>query len=156
MHAFRRIPMVRRSSILLAAAAAALAFPLGALAVHQFSDVPTAASYHDDVEALVAAGITTGCGDGKYCPADPVTRAQMAQFLNRLGSLDGNTPPSVDAATIADLTGRIGALNGRARSIHLAAHLETTALLNDTQVADYNRLRGYTAPAAGAAGHSGH
>lgn len=51
----------------------------------------------------------------------------------------------VDAATIADLTGRIGALNGRVRTIHLAAHLDTTALLSDVQVRDYNRLRGYTA-----------
>ena len=62
----------------------------------------------------------------------------------------------IDAATIEDLTARIGALNGRARSIHLAAHLETTALLNDAQVANYNRLRGYTAAAAGAAGHTRH
>lgn len=62
----------------------------------------------------------------------------------------------IDAATIADLTGRIGALNGRARSIHLAAHLETTALLTETQVADYNRLRGYTAAPAGGGGHTGH
>ena len=63
----------------------------------------------------------------------------------------------VDAATIADLTGRIGALNGRARSIHLAAHLETTALLHDTQVAAYNRLRGSSAPAphAAASRHAG-
>jgi hypothetical protein len=78
-------------------AIAALAFPLGVLANHQFSDVPTGASYHDDVEALVAAGVTTGCGGGEYCPTDAVTRGQMAQFLNRLGNLDGNTAPSVDA-----------------------------------------------------------
>jgi hypothetical protein len=81
-------------------AVAALAFPLGVLANHQFSDVPAAASYHDDVEALVNAGVTTGCGGGKYCPNDFVTRAQMAQFLNRLGSLDGGSDPSVDADTV--------------------------------------------------------
>ena len=92
-----RVPHVRRSTAILVLAVAALAFPLGVLATHQFSDVPTGASYHDDVEALVDHGITSGCGGGQYCPSDPVTRGNMAQFLNRLGNLDGNTAPSVDA-----------------------------------------------------------
>jgi len=75
----------------------ALMIPAGVvLANHQFSDVPTGSSIHDDVEALVEAGVTSGCGGGKYCPADAVTRGQMAQFLNRLGALDGQTP-SVNA-----------------------------------------------------------
>ena len=92
-----RFPRLRRSTLVLVVAIAALAFPLGVLANHQFSDVPTGASYHDDVEALVNAGVTTGCGGGEYCPTDSVTRGQMAQFLNRLGNLDGNSAPSVDA-----------------------------------------------------------
>jgi hypothetical protein len=33
------------------------------------------------VEALVAAGITAGCGGGNFCPDAPVTRGQMAVFL---------------------------------------------------------------------------
>ena len=100
-----RAPRVRRSTIALILTVAALAFPLGVLANHQFSDVPTAASYHDDVEALVNAGITTGCGGGNYCPSQAVTRGQMAQFLNRLGSLDGDTDPSVNAATAQSTDG---------------------------------------------------
>jgi hypothetical protein len=35
------------------------------------------------VEALAAAGISAGCGGGKYCPDDPVTRGQLAVFLAR-------------------------------------------------------------------------
>ena len=35
------------------------------------------------IEALTAAGITTGFPDGTYRPFDPVTRAQMAAFLAR-------------------------------------------------------------------------
>lgn len=35
------------------------------------------------IEAIAAAGITTGCGDGRFCPDDPVTRGQMAAFLRR-------------------------------------------------------------------------
>ena len=71
----------------------ALVVPAGVvLANHQFSDVPTGSSIHDDVEAIADAGVTTGCGDGKYCPSNPVTRGQMAQFMNRLGALDGQDP----------------------------------------------------------------
>ena len=33
------------------------------------------------IEALVAAGVTAGCGGGNYCPDNPLTRRQMAVFL---------------------------------------------------------------------------
>lgn len=100
-----RTPRVRRPTLVMIVAIALLAFPLGAIAVHQFNDVPTGASYHDDVEALVNAGVTTGCGNNNYCPTQAVTRAQMAQFLNRLGSLDGDSDPSVNAATAESVDG---------------------------------------------------
>jgi len=35
------------------------------------------------IEQLAAEGITGGCGEGYYCPGNPVTRAQMAVFLIR-------------------------------------------------------------------------
>lgn len=35
------------------------------------------------VESLVAAGITTGCDEQRYCPAAPLTRGQAASFLAR-------------------------------------------------------------------------
>lgn len=34
-----------------------------------------------DIDALAAAGITDGCAPGRFCPDDPVTRAQVATFL---------------------------------------------------------------------------
>jgi hypothetical protein len=40
---------------------------------------------------------------------------------------------------------RIAALHGELRTIHLAAHLATRALLSDLQIARYNEIRGYTA-----------
>ncbi len=46
-----------------------------------FTDVPAdywAAAW---IEQLAAEGITGGCGGGKFCPAAPVSRAQMAVFL---------------------------------------------------------------------------
>ncbi|BAO45540.1 carboxypeptidase regulatory-like domain-containing protein [Thiolapillus brandeum] len=35
------------------------------------------------IEELATEGITSGCGGGNYCPADPVTRGQMAVFIQR-------------------------------------------------------------------------
>ena len=41
-------------------------------------------TYHEaDINRLAAAGITTGCGGGQYCPFGSVTREQMAAFLHR-------------------------------------------------------------------------
>ena len=86
--------------ILLVSAAmlgAAVAFPLGVIASHQFTDVPTSSTYHADIDAIRDAGITSGCAPGKYCPKDFVTREQMAAFLNRLGALQAGKTPVVNA-----------------------------------------------------------
>jgi hypothetical protein len=49
------------------------------------------------IEQLAAEGITGGCGGGDYCPDAPVTRAQMAVFMDRSFVLDALPPaePSV-------------------------------------------------------------
>ncbi len=47
-----------------------------------FSDVPLGDARNKFVEALYAAGITAGCGGGKFCPDSPLTRGQMAVFLS--------------------------------------------------------------------------
>lgn len=49
----------------------------------------------------------------------------------------------IDEQVLSDLTGRIGALSGRLRAVHLLAHLDVTALLSEEQVERYDRLRGY-------------
>jgi hypothetical protein len=46
-----------------------------------FPDVPPSDFGFQYVEALVASGITGGCGSGLYCPNSPVTRRQMAIFI---------------------------------------------------------------------------
>jgi hypothetical protein len=48
-----------------------------------FGDVQPGDFGYQQIEALVASGITGGCGSGNYCPNDTVTRAQMAIFLAR-------------------------------------------------------------------------
>ena len=40
-------------------------------------------TFEDDINRLRQAGITTGCGTDMFCPDLPVTRGQMATFLNR-------------------------------------------------------------------------
>jgi hypothetical protein len=46
-----------------------------------FSDVPATNPFCRWIEELARRGVVTGCGGGKYCPADPVTREQMGVFI---------------------------------------------------------------------------
>jgi len=48
-----------------------------------FNDVPVSDPAFQYVEALVASGITAGCGNGGYCPDATLTRRQMAIFLSK-------------------------------------------------------------------------
>ena len=90
----------RRLVLVTAVVTMLIAFPMGALAVATFSDVPEGSNYYNDIEALAASGVTTGCGGGKYCPKDFVTREQMAAFMNRLGALQSGKTPVVNAAEL--------------------------------------------------------
>ena len=47
-----------------------------------FSDIG-ASKFYNDIIWLAESGITSGCGDGKFCPDGRVTRGQMASFLVR-------------------------------------------------------------------------
>jgi len=64
------------------AAFLARALDLPAADSYGFSDT-TGNPFQADIDSLASSGITTGCGNGKYCPDDSVTRAQMAAFLVR-------------------------------------------------------------------------
>jgi hypothetical protein len=47
----------------------------------RFTDVPTDHPFCGYIERIADDGIAVGCGGGKYCVDDPITRAQMAVFL---------------------------------------------------------------------------
>ena len=47
----------------------------------------------------------------------------------------------------------IGEIQGRLRAVHLAAHLETRAILSPEQVQRYNKLRGYDGTSGSDHGH---
>jgi hypothetical protein len=50
-----------------------------------FADVPASSPFCRWIEELARRGITAGCGGSppSYCPASPVTRGQMAVFVDR-------------------------------------------------------------------------
>jgi hypothetical protein len=69
-----------------------------------FADVPQAYLYHGAVEKIVRAGITTGCGGGKYCPNDAVTRDAMAVFILRGEHGSAYNPPAATGTVFSDVT----------------------------------------------------
>ena len=119
-----------------------------------FTDIDPDSVHAPSIEALHAAGITTGCARQplQYCPNRPVTRAQMATFLTRALNLetppqpagfadvdpDGVHAPSIEALYAAGIT--VGCGDGTnfcpdravtraqmAAFLHRARHLIATA-----------------------------
>ena len=77
----------RRWKVLGAVAVLGLvAAPAAVWANDRFPDVPTDLTGHEEINKIDDAGIVRGCGNaGNYCPDNPITRKQMAQFLSRAG-----------------------------------------------------------------------
>ena len=73
--------------------------------------------HENDINALAAAGVTGGCGPGRYCPNASVTRAEMASFLVRAFGLPSSAADQftddetsiheadINALAAADITG---------------------------------------------------
>jgi hypothetical protein len=59
-------------------------------------------AFSDDVAALAAAGVTSGCTDQLFCPDDPVTRETMAAFLHR--TFADLIPQHLEASSFRDLS----------------------------------------------------
>ena len=64
-----------------------------------FSDLPAYFWATDWIEQLAVDGITDGCGGGKYCPYNNVTRAEMAKFLLSAKYYNGYKPPNAGTST---------------------------------------------------------
>jgi len=58
----------------------------------QFNDVPSSHPFYLEISKISARGLSVGCGYGNFCPDGPVTREQMAIFIER--ALGAFTPPS--------------------------------------------------------------
>jgi hypothetical protein len=62
-------------------------------AIGLFLDVPVEDPFAPWIEKIYDLGVTAGCGGDNYCPASPVTRAQMAVFLLKTREGATYTPP---------------------------------------------------------------
>lgn len=83
------------------------AFDLPATSTDFFTDDET--SVHEGaINRVAAAGITTGCSAGKFCPKNPITRGQMATFLDRALDLPAT---STDFFTDDESSAHEGAIN---------------------------------------------
>jgi len=51
--------------------------------VYRYDDVPSSHWAFWAIDAVSYAGITSGCGEGKFCPDAKVTRAELAVMLSR-------------------------------------------------------------------------
>ena len=74
------------------------AFDLPAAPRADFEDVAEGSTHAAHIDALAASGVTAGCGERRYCPAQNTTRAQMATFLNAARSLEPE--PEVEPAVV--------------------------------------------------------
>jgi hypothetical protein len=80
-----RLPKLRSTRRLMVAMVITglVAAPGLVLASDLFADVPNTSAFHAPIGAIARAGVTTGCGDGLYCPTSNVSREQMAAFMHR-------------------------------------------------------------------------
>jgi glucose/arabinose dehydrogenase len=70
----------------------------------RFLDVPAAYWAEGAVEAIAAAGITSGCGNRRFCPEAPVTRAQLAPLVLKAARGASFSPPPATGAVFADVS----------------------------------------------------
>ncbi len=66
---------------------------------------------------------------------------QLVELERRLDSAFRDQ--TITPTALTALTGRIGEVESRLRSVHLSAHVPTREILSDEQTARYNELRGY-------------
>lgn len=65
-----------------------------------FTDVPSNSAFFPFVQKMAQLGITSGCGNGDYCPSESLTRGQMAVFIVT-GLLDQSLPLTTPLITEA-------------------------------------------------------
>ena len=61
--------------------------------------------HEDSIEQIARWGVTTGCGDNRFCPSRTVNRAQMAAFLYRAVTHLHGAPAQSGEARLSDVAG---------------------------------------------------
>jgi len=114
----------------------------------RFSD-DDASIFEADISRIAAAGFTSGCGDGKYCPEDQMLRKHMAVFL---GKALGLTPKDVPAPPerLASFTTYYNACtNCRVTNIQLIGDTVDDAIVQPGEVFSINGYVGQRTEAKG-------
>jgi len=98
-------------------------FPISQVAPGPFADVSATHRFATEIGWLADSGITSGCGDSRFCPGESVTRAQMASFLVRALDLpagaadwftdDGGSTHESAINALAEAGVTLGCGNGR-------------------------------------------
>ncbi|MDQ3146930.1 MAG: S-layer homology domain-containing protein [Actinomycetota bacterium] len=137
-----RLTTRRRKALAALAAVGLVAGPTAVWATDTFVDVPTNDAAHEDIDKIYNAGVARGCGpdaDNTYCPDNPVTRRQMAQFLSRTGGVAeyvSNEAPGApfnmtpgQRAVLLTLSGFLtpGRLGGGQQLVKVDAHVSVRA-----------------------------
>lgn len=68
-----------------------------------FSDVPPTHPYYTPIETVARHQIVVGCGGGRYCPDDYVTRGQMPVYVLRAKYGSTYAPPAATGRIFADV-----------------------------------------------------
>ena len=95
----------RRGAVFVTVAVVAMGLrPSAAGAAGGFSDAEGVHAY--GIEQVARWGIDEGCGGGRFCPSDPISRAEMAAWLYKAAThLDSvHTPPPLGGAFHPDGT----------------------------------------------------
>ena len=91
-----------------------------------FIDITCTTGFDPWIEQFGADGITADCGGGKYCPSTPVTRDQMAVFIEKAMHGTGNWSP--------------GDLGGANTGLGASALLHNSAYAQENTAIGYNAL----------------
>ena len=68
-----------------------------------FADVPTDYWTAAWIKQFAAEGITSGCGNGNFCPDEPVTREQLAVFMLKAKHGAAYVPPAATGSMFSDV-----------------------------------------------------
>ena len=79
-----------------------------------------------------------------FARMEAVAKPLGAELVERERALDrAFAEGTITPHGLRSMTAAIGDVHGRLRAVHLAAHVETRAVLNEEQVRAYDALRGY-------------
>lgn len=87
------------------------ALGLAASGTSTYSDVPSTNVHTGSIDAVTKAGVMGACAAGKFCPNDPVLRAEMAQILtDAFGLQASKTWSFTDVPSGSQLAGHVSAI----------------------------------------------